>query len=474
MTEVYEICSKITYLRKQNNISEARKIGHDALIKYPNDKNIKNACFWVCYTEIKNTIKNFEERTKSQKNVEFNGKEISDINNAIYCIEWFNLPNDNINKYRILLLLIIKYIKHFPQIFVILTKNFDSLFIEKDFIPFKAENNKESPSLAYKFAKVLSDIWIKNIYELPKKIHYQTIITIMNNIIAKCKDKSDSKIWLYLNLTKLYLLLENYKEAQNLAKIVLDNQRQNGWAWGCYADTLNDDFNSKKIFYCKGISCCQDENFSTRMMLNLAYTLVEQQNFSYATMCIKKLSEIYKKNNWNLKPKLKNLLKKTWYNPNIDITPLKKFIQSHSDQAENLLYANKKTIYGIVERTHKSGKGFNVYIDENTSIKVNKHLLKNTANLPQVGEGIILTITEKNDPLYANTCVFKENEKIKIQQGILKVKTNANFGFVNDIYIPNYLINQNYINKNVIVLAIRKINPKRNNLSWTCIKINLS
>ena len=97
--------------------------------------------------------------------------------------------------------------------------------------------------------------------------------------------------------------------------------------------------------------------------------------------------------------RLEQLSMQPWYDSGVDEKQLSPFLNSISHDALNYLHGPMEKVVAIVENIHKSGKGFQVFVNKSTSLSV----------CPQIicADSSSNTMDSSPDFIWFETLIFK-------------------------------------------------------------------
>ena len=125
------------------------------------------------------------------------------------------------------------------------------------------------------------------------------------------------------------------------------------------------------------------------------------------------------------------------------------------------------SITGIVENIHQSGKGFHVYVDRYKSYSVPIGLFKSKSS-PIVGNYVALRVTDDSDVVEAVPSEAVPMADSDIYSGKLRV-TDKGFGFVEDTFVPPFLISSENNGEEVQLTRVMAKDKKKGTFGWKAI-----
>lgn len=135
------------------------------------------------------------------------------------------------------------------------------------------------------------------------------------------------------------------------------------------------------------------------------------------------------------------------------------------------MLGDAKSVSGIVENIHQSGKGFHVYLDRHSSLSIRLDLLKSKV-MPEVGDFIALKVSEDGDVLGAAPGERQELQDMNRYSGELRVASGG-FGFVDDTFIPPFLIKPEMHGNTVSLTRVMAKDKKKGSFGWKAIQLEV-
>jgi len=420
----------IRKLKKEGNCIKAWQTGYAVLEKEPNNEYLKTSLFWVIHAGLKQVIVPIQRR----KNKTPSPKELETINNWVGKIEVLklSLPNDNID-YRIWNLLqdVGKYCE--PLCFFILNSG-RSLFNKEDHEPYILEKG-EKPSNVYRLARMVAKNYLMQ--REKSSLPAYEVISLLNYAYYEAKDSPKNKIWLEHDRAKIYVEIGDIQEAKKSYLSVLKFKQTESWAWFGLSETFIDEPRKAVSIIAHGLNYAHDPKFSIPGLKLLSKLLSDQGDYELASKILIRLSNIYKRNSWNLKDDIVELMSSQWFDASLDVADLSNQLRTLAEGAVE--YTVEEPVYynAVVERIHKSGKGITAYINRSLQIPVRKSLFKDQkSSIPGTFIKLLCDKTTEQDQVVSLEVMAPfESEDVCCFQGKINI-TNSGLGFVNNIFIP--------------------------------------
>lgn len=459
----------VNRLRKSGNLDEAWNIGCAAVQENSNDQYLKGAFFWVCYAYLKEVQNGIKARAKSNNGDHIpNSGELERINFLLDWVLWLDIPSGGY-EYRSLLLTFQASLEYLPKLILLLIRISDNLFLDEDKQPFVNEKG-ESPSLMLKFTRKVAKAWIQN--ECVRELPVDEVCELFSRTKAQVRD-SQQKIWLDYDEAKCLIMAKRFEQARDCILPVLRKKQTESWAWGALATSYrSDDPNAAVILFSKALLCAQDDVFALSTLKGFALILAQQGYAHEASMCVKRAVNCYVENGWNIKGDLEKLVCESWYDANVDLEALKSFLKKHAGSALDYLFGEREQRVAVVQNIHNSGKGFNAYLNKNESVSVRLGVFRSNKK-PLPGDFVLLAIsTEDQSVVEAKPYKQVDLDDVSYLDGVLSIKDKG-FGFVEDTFVPSFLIDKEMDGQSVGVLRVLSYDKSKGIHGWKALKLQL-
>lgn len=459
---------QITHLRKSGDLQAAWDLGCPAVQENPNDNYLKGSFFWVCYAFLKQIEEGIKNRSeKNNGNYTPNETELERINFYLDWIVWLNIPPGGF-EYRSLLLLFQKNLESIPKLISVLLKIYNNLFDEEDRVPY-INDKGESPSLMLKFARKVAKAWMEK--EEVRQMDTENLLALFKFVRNECKDRQQI-IWLDYDEAKCLIMAGKLAQAREFIIPVLLKKQNESWAWGALAATYRKEDPAIAItLFCKALTHTHDEKFALPLLKGLAPLLAANGQLAVASMCVRSAIDCYVNNGWKVKPELEKLSAQAWYDNSVNTSELSQYYKVHSEGAVDFLHGPSEQYVAIISSVHQSGKGFDAYNSRTKKFGVRLSLFK-SKNKPKAGDYVQITLSASNqEVISAEPCVSIQLDDVSTETGELRMAAGG-FGFVNDCFIPPYLITEGVAGKQVNVTKVYDFNKKKSQYSWKGIKLD--
>ncbi len=262
----------------------------------------------------------------------------------------------------------------------------------------------------------------------------------------------------------------------NFIPFALKN-RNKFWVWEVLADIYPNKNENKLSCLCKALSLKNPDEFTIKTRQKLAELLISLNKFKEAKTEIQKIISIRKENNWGIPEKINEWTKQKWYLKIQSNKDNKAFYSLHLRNAEDILYTYIPEETVAIEFVNED-KAMLSFIQSRT-----KHGFFKYAGLidnPKIGDLLKVRFANNNNKddyykILSAKLASKDDscEAIKEFNGILKIKSTASFGFVEDIFIHPTLIVKHELDANTLISgkAILSYNKKQNQWGWKAFEI---
>jgi tetratricopeptide (TPR) repeat protein len=310
------------------------------------------------------------------------------------------------------------------------------------------------------------------------------------------QQRSINKEKIQLFLPKLDALIEKYPDYQFppyfKAKLLLalgndDNimsaflpfakQKKNDfWVWELMAEIFSSDNEIQFACFCKALSLKTSEDFLIKVRQTFADVLIKKNMYNEAKTEIQKVIAIREKHEWRLPNQIIQWTEQEWYKSATAKNDNKDLYTNFTQKAEEVLFRDIPEEIIVVEFINEHKSMLNFVKDKrkfgffNYSNHLKKPVIGDVLKVRFNGEGKdgfykLLTATKAESDL--------TSDAIRRFEGILKVISSQNFGFIEDIFIDPKIIQENKLHNGLIVRgkAILSFNKKKNEWGWKAIEI---
>lgn len=469
------ISKQINRLRKAGDLAGAWNSGFAALAENSQDGYLKGSLFWVCYDYLKGFLQPIMMRGQQNNAYHPSDREYRDIERVLEVIAQLQIPLGGF-EYTRLLILFRKNMDCFPTLVRLVIQHQKYLFNDEDKTPYVSDKG-ESPSLMLNCARKVASAWQNS------GKHWQLslaeVLALLDRARAECRDVQH-KFWLDYDQAKCLIREGQKREAREFILPVLRRKQTESWAWGALASTYRQDDNEAAVvLFAKGIGCAVNDQFTIPLLRGIAPLLMAQGKAREGSLFIKQLVHIYQSQGWALKQDIVELTQDSGYDQSVDLTELLTVTTQLSAKALAYLHGPTRQCAGIVERCHQSGKGFDVYLNQRETLSVRLGLHRQASGkrkLPSPGDYVTLTLAEPEPGCFEVVASGSSDpvnmDGIETLTGILRVNPKG-FGFVEDTFVPPFLVPEGMEGQRVTIIRIRSVDRKKQTIGWKAIHFDL-
>ena len=434
----------------------------------PQDSYLKGALFWVCYEFLKHQLEKLNKRASSSDNYRPTDFEFDQIENLLQTIVDLDIATGGL-EYKMLLVQFKKSLEWFPTLIHLVLRHQTVLFDDDAKTPFQAEKG-EVPSLMLSTARQVASAWLR------AREYWQLDLNQVMAFINQTREQAyDTKhmMWLDYDQAKCLVVAGQYDQARELILPILRKKQKESWAWGALAATYSkQDQRLAMKFFARGIVSAHDVTFSLRLLQGMIPLLLANQQQAEASMCLKTAIAAYQVHGWKLKQELEQLSMQSWYDSGVNEKQLEPFLNSISHDALDYLHGPIKKVVVLVENIHKSGKGFQVFVNKSISLSVRIGVHKDKQK-PQAGDYVELSVVSVDGNLEAvasSPAKPVDMEDVSYIEGKLKI-TQKGFGFVEDTFVSPVVIGNIKNESQVRAQRILSWDKSKSRYNWKAIKL---
>ena len=471
MTTDGSLFRQVNALRKEQKLRQAWNLAQDGMIKNPEDMFLKTAFFWVCYRYIKQYQEYIAKRAKTSENYRPTESESKSLGYILQHALGLGIPFGGM-EYSVLLFQCRKNLEHLPRLVAFILQNKDQLFQRKDKHPFVTEKG-EIPSLMLTVARKVAQAWIES--HQKHSWVFRDVEMFLQQVQRQVTDKNN-RIWLDYDYAKCLLHAGMYEKARCLILPILRQKNKEAWAWGVLASTYSQENPRLAMqFTAQGCVCAKDPGYAVNLYRNAIAYFVQKKEFEKASMCTKKLVEIYQRHQWKINEKIRMHERQPWYDASVSTKELQDVMRNLAKGAFEYLMGPTETKKGIVESIHKSGKGFQIFCNQKESYSARMSVYQGKKKRPEVGDFVTVRVREGQDEtevVKVRPCASFHLVDYETIRGHLRTNPKG-FAFVEDTFVAGYLYKGIPEGTYVKVRRIRTWNPKKKRLGWKAIQIIL-
>lgn len=275
---------------------------------------------------------------------------------------------------------------------------------------------------------------------------------------------------------KLLLALGNEENVLTAFLPFAKQKRNDFWVWELMAEIFLEDRDIQFACLCKALSLKTPEDFLVKLRQTFAEMLVERQMYSETKTEIQKIIATREKHKWRLPNQIIQWTEQDWYKSSNAKEDNKDIYLQHFKKAEEILFQDIPEEIIAVDFVNEDKNMLNFVKDKR---KFGFFNYSGCLDKPQIGdilkvrfngegqEGFFKVLTAKKGETHLTT------EAIKNFEGMLKVISPQNFGFIEDVFIDAKLIQENNLTSGQPLAgkAILSFNKKKNEWGWKAIEI---
>lgn len=347
-------------------------------------------------------------------------------------------------------------------------------FMPEDYNKIPLSNGKSKLSIVERAYNAYSKSLLQSIED--GDVDVQKIEAFIDRLTDISKRHPEYQYPLYYK-SKLALAINKKEDALDAIRPFLKRKQNEYWAWDVLSD-IADDIDLKLSCWCRALLSKTDTKYLVRIRLKLAKLMHELGYDSNASYEIQEYYKTSQLQGWKISQEAIKIAQQEWYQntqpeeSNID------FYKIHLRASEESLFWDMPKIAIFITHYNKE-KGMCNFITQDykqgffstkklgIKIKENDVLLVRLEKAVAEGEiSKILTVEKKNNVTEYVNLFFKKID------GDLNLKQGCDFGFVDDIYISQDLIKNDFVNGSpVIGTAIISYNKKKQTFGWRAITL---
>jgi len=263
-------------------------------------------------------------------------------------------------------------------------------------------------------------------------------------------------------------------ETENILSAFLPfakQKRNDFWVWDLMAEIFTENKELSFACYCKALSLRTPEDFLVKLHQKFASLLVEKEMYQEAKTEIEKLIAVRTKHDWKLPNQVNQWIKQDWYKNTKSKSDNRELYSKYLKEAEEILFQDIPEEIIAVEFVNKNRSLLNFVKDKN------KHGFFNYSNLgdkPKVGDILKVRFKGEGQDNYYKVLTAKKSDSnsespaIQDFNGMLQIITPQGFGFAENIFIDQKLIDKNKLEdkQEIKGKAILSFNKKKNEWGW--------
>lgn len=465
---------EIKNLRKSGKIDEAYQRGYELLKEHPEDKYLAAAIGWVIYDKVKNLVEEAKQNRNSSESVK--------SSQLRYLLKEY--AKLKLTRPDFLFSLLLSQTLRFPEKLEFLPKlvkwaGVDS-FRTEDFQAQPGDNGKKFDSLveqtAREVGKLTRDLNSENNFEARELQEFA--IALIDMAISKA-DVQHSE-WLNYHKALLLNQLGKSEEAQKFLLPVVQEKRDQYWAWHALANLVeNSDYQLALSLCCKSYLTCKDLKFAVRVFEDITRLALQQNNLQLAKWATDQAFTIRNDNGWRITKSLRNFLESNWYSQAGVLLNPEESLKTIAEDAEKVIWANLPRYKANYLGTFNTKKGTTMVkfglLWKGSSQEIANPVRGLLDNIKlDFGEPVTVAVEERDD---RPTVVFVEKrlsgspfDSMAHKTGQLRLKSGG-YGFVDDVFVPREIASQLEDQQVVSVATVKTLDKKKNQWGMSAIAI---
>jgi hypothetical protein len=488
---------EVNILRKSGDIKEAFQMATADLQNEPDNIWCKRAMGWVYYEFVKKAVENkdYDEFITQVENI--NNLNLPPDDTMLYdSIAWqigkilyatmpseiflnklfdiiqnytFTYPSDS---YSYMLKAFNKHAKEWNRFLDFMNWCGLSNFKEDDYVEFITDKGIKLPST------------VESIYiSISKKLLTPPIIKAnIKQFIPEIARVSNS----YKNMqyppyyyAKLLLTLGDNEHFLEAFLPFARKKQKDFWVWDLLSE--NYDLNSDEYFscLCKSMSCGAHDNFTNNVREKLAMILIAKKKYPEAKFELSTIIKTRNNEGWVLQPKHTNWQKYSWWNDSNSTSNNFNLYKNNLDIAEALLFSDTPEELIVIQRLNEDKTVLHFIASKEKYGLLHYGKFRVT---PKVGKVYALRFKENNNQqkssFYKIYSIVPSNkaasdEIYKQIEGHISIRPGNSFGFIDNIFVSQQIINQYQLNDSDLItaIAIQSYNTKRKAWGWNVVSI---
>lgn len=285
----------------------------------------------------------------------------------------------------------------------------------------------------------------------------------------------------YPSYFKAKLLLALGDEENTLSSFLpfAREKRNHFWVWELMAEFFSENEEMRFSCYNKALSLKTPEEYLVRLREKFAGMLLKRQMYNEAKTEIQLVIATRQQKNWRLTSQILLWTGEEWYKSALAKRDNRDFYLQNAKRAEELLYQDNPEEIVAVEFVNRNKKILTFVKNKNKFgiFKYSEHL-----DNPQIGDLIKVRFNgDGQKGLYKILSARKaetdlDSEAIREFEGVLRVISPQNFGFVDNVFIEHKLIQENNLTDGQTSRgkAILSFNKRKNEWGWKAVEIKQS
>ncbi len=485
---------KVNELRKNAKFDEALELALENFANDPDNVWNKRALAWVHYeflkkAQIENNLDDYIKNLKAIRLLKLSDSDTMLFDSCAWSIGKLLYHSKNVSPESLENIFKVIDTYHFSKpgdSYSFLMKSFNthandwSGFVEftnwwgldnfeqKDYKKFDLENGKKIPSL-------VESVFISISKQLLKRNNSDEIQRFIPDIKGLCANHKDMQYPPYY-LAKLLLVIGDIEEFWKIFLPFARKKQKDFWVWDLLSETYEHDSKAHLACLCKALACGAPDKFTINVRNKLAESLVHRQLFKEAKYEFEIIIQTRKNEGWFVSEKHLACQNYIWWKSTDSVKSNLSFYTKYIPLAESLLYQDIPEELLVVERVNEAKKVIHFVVSKTKSGCIyygNFNISPNRGDVFSVRFNSVNHLSKSNFYQVKNLSLSEKQmpeEVAKNISGILTVKPGNSFGFVQDVFVSDQLLQENQLkhNQHVAGMAIVRFNKLKKNLGMEC------
>jgi len=293
-------------------------------------------------------------------------------------------------------------------------------------------------------------------------------------------EKNPKFIYPQYYLGKALLAIGDNEEAFKRFVPFARKKRNDFWVWDLLSE-IQEDLDTKVSCLCKALTCKSPEKMLVKVHHTLAHLLLAKNEYIPTKFEIEEAIRIRQKEGWKIPNDLQILTEKEWYKDSPSQKSNWKFYKQNTRKAEELLFADIEPEIAIVTHVNTEKSMLNFIVSKTRSGFFN---YSRYFNKIEFGDFLKLRLQlqkKETESFYRvlsaeKTDEFPNENVYKPFKGSLEIIEGKAFGFIDNIFVPPYLIEEKNLrakNGNEFAgKAVLNFNKRKGIWDWKILSIN--
>lgn len=267
---------------------------------------------------------------------------------------------------------------------------------------------------------------------------------------------------------KLLLKLGKREQAHKAILPFARTKSTESWVWEVLAETVSE--SEKEVAcLCKAIVSGSGPEYIMKARKHLAKLLISRDQFQEAKTEINEMVQTRESNGWDIPDDIKTWQHSEWFGNTEALKNNEQLYNQYVSKAEKILFESLPTTKVVVEYVNEEKSILN-FIDAER----NTGFFNYSNHLDEVSIGDVLDVrfNKKDGDYHTVHTVEKSSQKpenlVKSISGICNIIEDKGFGFIDDIFIPNQIIDQYNLSdqEEISGKAIPSFDKKKDKWGW--------